>query len=182
LSSKYRADSRRCWRRLEEHGTPRFQIAQTVDTALAMTEVMFAQKSRRLRERGAFDLFVLPEYRDYCRQATRDYQRSGMIHVSALMLDDRILATHWGAVWRNRFLLLFLSFADGDWARFGPGRLLLECLLEWSFANGLAWFDFTIGDESYKRIYCCTSEDLHRLVRPRSPLGWLYYAHSRLLA
>jgi CelD/BcsL family acetyltransferase involved in cellulose biosynthesis len=182
LSSKYRADSRRCWRRLKERGTPRFQIAQTVDIALAMTEVMFAQKSRRLRELGAFDLFALPQYRDYCLQATRDHHQSGMIHVSALMLDNRPLATHWGAVWRNRFLLFFLSFEDGDWARFGPGRLLLECLLEWSFASGLAAFDFTIGDESYKSTYCCASENLHRLVRPRSPLGWVYYARSRLLA
>ena len=158
LSPNYRSNSRRCWRRLKEHGTPKFQVAQTVDAALAMTEVMFAQKSRRLREMGAFDLFALPEYRDYCIQATRDHHQSGMIHVSALMLDDRTLATHWGAIWRDRFIYLFLSFEDGYWSRFGSGRLLLECLLEWSFANGLVAFDFTIGDEDYKQKYCSVSE------------------------
>jgi CelD/BcsL family acetyltransferase involved in cellulose biosynthesis len=182
LNSKHQAESRRRWRRLKEHGAPSFEIARTVDSALAITEVMFIQKSRRLRETGAFDLFALPEYRDYCLQATRDHHQSKMIHVSALMLDDRVLATHWGAIWRNRFLSLFSSFEDGDWLKFGLGRLILECLLEWSFANGLAAFDLTIGDEPYKHKYCSVSEDLYRLVRPRSPLGWAYYAHSRLVA
>ncbi len=182
LSPTHRSNSRRCWRRLKDRGVPGFHIAQTVDAALAITEVMFAQKSSRLREAGAFDLFAWPGYREFYMQATRDYHPSGMIHVSALTLDDRVLATHWGAVWRNRFLWLMPSFEGGEWSRFGPGRLLLERLLEWSFANGLVGFDFTIGDEAYKKKYCSASEDLHWLVRPRTPIGWAYYAHSRLSA
>ena len=176
----HRSNSRRCWRRLRDRGAPNFRIAQTVEDALAITEVTLDQKSSRLREAGLPDR--LAWCGDFYRQVTRDYHPSGIIHVSALTLDDRVLATHWGAVWRNRFLWLMPSFADGEWSRFGPGQLLLECLLEWSFANGLAVFDFTIGDESYKDKYCDASEDLHRLVRPRSPLGWAYYAHTRLSA
>ena len=178
LSAMHRSNSRRCWRRLRDRGTPDFQIAKTVDHALAITEVTLEQKRNRLRERGLQDR--LTWRREFYQRATREHQPSGIIHVSALALDDRILATHWGAVWRNRFLWLMPSFAGGEWSRFGPGRLLLECLLEWSFSKGLAAFDFTIGDEGYKRAYCDRSEMLHWLVLPRTPLGWAYRTHARL--
>jgi CelD/BcsL family acetyltransferase involved in cellulose biosynthesis len=180
LSAMHRSNSRRCWRRLRERGTPDFRIAETVRDALAITEVTLDQKSRQLRERGLGDR--LAQRGEFYRQLTREHHPSGIIHVSALTLDDRVLATHWGAVWRDRFLWLMPSFAGGEWSRFGAGRLLLECLLEWSFANGLAAFDLTIGDEGYKDTYCTTSENLYRLVSPRSALGWAYYAHTRLLA
>ena len=52
-------------RRLAERGTPRIVIAETVDTALAITEVMLAQKARRYAETGRIDTLAHPAYREF---------------------------------------------------------------------------------------------------------------------
>jgi CelD/BcsL family acetyltransferase involved in cellulose biosynthesis len=180
VPSKHSADSRRQHRRLAERGESRFVVATTVEQALAITGAMLAQKSRRYRETGRDDPLTSEAYREFYLRITRRYHGCGMIHVSALTLDDQILATHWGAVWKGRLVSLMPSFEGGEWARYSPGRLLLEHLLEWSFRAGLHEFDLTIGDEPYKFAFCNVSDDLYRLIRPRSGLGWAYYAKSRL--
>lgn len=43
------------------------------------------------------------------------------------------------------------SYDDGDIARFGPGRAHLHELLRHAIERGYHRFDFTIGDEPYKR-------------------------------
>jgi CelD/BcsL family acetyltransferase involved in cellulose biosynthesis len=180
ITVTHRAGNRRRWRRLAERGTPRFVIAETVETALAITEVMLAQKARRYAETGRIDTLAHPAYREFYLRATRLHHERGLVHVSALLLDDRVLAAHWGAIWNGRFLWLMPSYEGGEWARYSPGRLLLEHLLEWSFEQGLREFDFTIGDEPYKSAFCNASDALYRLIRPRSALGWAYYAKARL--
>jgi CelD/BcsL family acetyltransferase involved in cellulose biosynthesis len=77
-----------------------------------------------------------------------------MLHVSALLLDDRILASHWGYILGRRFYYLLPGYEAGEWARYGPGNILNECLLQWCFSNGIETFDFGIGDETYKSYWC----------------------------
>ena len=180
ITRSHSADSRRQRRRLAELGKPRFVIATTVEQALAITDAMLAQKSRRYRETGREDPLTSEGYREFYLRTTRRHHGCGLIHVSALMLDDRVLATHWGAVWKGRLVSLMPSFEGGEWARYSPGRLLLEHLLEWSFRAGLREFDLTIGDEPYKSAFCNVTDDLYRLIRPRSARGWAYYARARL--
>jgi CelD/BcsL family acetyltransferase involved in cellulose biosynthesis len=182
VPSKHSADSRRQHRRLAERGRPRFVVATTVEQALAITDAMLAQKSRRYRETGRDDPLTSGAYRDFYLSTTRRYHGCGLIHVSALMLDNRVLATHWGTLWKGRLVSLMPSFEGGEWARYSPGRLLLEHLLEWCFEQGLREFDFTIGDEPYKAAFCNQSDALYRLIRARSALGWAYHAKSRLSA
>jgi CelD/BcsL family acetyltransferase involved in cellulose biosynthesis len=55
----------------------------------------------------------------------------------------------------DRFYSLMPAFdSDPHWARFSPGRILLEDLIEWSIKNGFKAFDFGVGDEPYKDEYC----------------------------
>jgi CelD/BcsL family acetyltransferase involved in cellulose biosynthesis len=181
-TATHRAGNRRRWRRLAERGTPRFVIADTVEVALEITEVMLAQKAHRYGETGRVNMLAHPAYREFYLRATRHHHKRGLVHVSALLLDDRVLATHWGAIWNDRLLWLMPSYEGGEWARYSPGRLLLERLLEWSFERGLRAFDCTIGDEPYKATWCNETDHLYRLIRPRSALGWAYYAKARLSA
>ena len=43
------------------------------------------------------------------------------------------------------------SYDDGELAKFGPGRAHLHELIRRAIGRALAYFDFTVGDESYKR-------------------------------
>jgi CelD/BcsL family acetyltransferase involved in cellulose biosynthesis len=180
ITRRHDADSRRQRRRLAERGELKCVIATNTEQALAITGAMLGQKSRRYRETRRHDLLASDAYREFYLSATRCHHDRALIHVSALMLDDRVLATHWGALWKGRLVSLMPSYEGGEWARYSPGRLLLEHLLQWSFEQGLREFDFTIGDEPYKAAFCNASESLYRLIRPRSALGWAYYGKARL--
>jgi CelD/BcsL family acetyltransferase involved in cellulose biosynthesis len=179
LSSSHQAGSRRRLRRLQERGTPRLVIATSVEQALAILETTIVQKARRYRETGRPSPFDIAAYQTFYRQMTARHHRSGLVHVAALMLDDEMLASHWGCVHRGRFLWLMPSY-DAAWSRMSPGRLLLDQLVEWSFKEGLCEFDLTIGDEPYKFTFCNVHEALYGRVDPRSPLGWAYWLKATL--
>jgi CelD/BcsL family acetyltransferase involved in cellulose biosynthesis len=179
LSTSYKAGSRRRFRGLQKRGVPRVVIAQSVEQALEILATTFMQKARRHRETGRLNPFAIAAYREFYQRMTASYHPSGLVHVTALILDEEMLATHWGCVHKGRFLWLLPSY-DAAWGKASPGRLLLEHLIEWSFRQGLHEFDFTIGDEPYKFTFCDVSEGLYRWVSPRSTLGWAYWLKGSL--
>jgi CelD/BcsL family acetyltransferase involved in cellulose biosynthesis len=94
--ARARRDSRRQRNRLSKLGRLRFVVAQEQGDVLRFVEKMMEQKSRRYCETGVPDLFADPVNSDFCRAFALDLVPKGVVHISALMLDDRILATHWG--------------------------------------------------------------------------------------
>lgn len=179
LTANHRKDSRRRLRRLQERGTSRFVIAETVEQALAILDITFTQKARRYRDTGRANPLAVDAYREFYRRMTARHYSSGFVRVAALILDDHVLATDWGCIHEGRFVSLLPSY-DAAWSWMSPGRLLLEHLVEWSFRQGLHEFDFTIGDEPYKFTFCNVHEGLYRRVDPWSPLGWAYWLKARL--
>jgi CelD/BcsL family acetyltransferase involved in cellulose biosynthesis len=149
----YAQDSRRNLRRLSELGKVEFPIAATAEERARFLAAMVEQKSRRYVQTRGIDSFDRPGYRDFFREATSRLAERGILHLSALTLDGKILAAHWGYVVGSRFYYLMPSY-EFEWNRYSPGRLLLHRLLEWSVENGLAIFDQGIGDEEYKARYC----------------------------
>src|SRR6185295_5822883 len=60
-------------------------------------------------------------------------------------------ATNLGLTFRDCYYLVLSSYHDGEIARLGPGRAHLHALLRHAIERGFRKFDFTIGDEPYKR-------------------------------
>lgn len=149
----YAQDSRRNLRRLSEFGKVEFEIASTPEDRKRFLAAMMAQKSRRYIQTRGLDSFERPGYRDFFKESTQNFAERGMLHLSALTLDGKELAVHWGYVVGRRFYYLMPSY-DFEWHRYSPGRLLLHMLLEWATKNDLAVFDQGIGDEEYKSRYC----------------------------
>jgi CelD/BcsL family acetyltransferase involved in cellulose biosynthesis len=96
--------------------------------------------------------------------------------VSALLLDDKVLAAHWGYVAGDRFYYLMPAHESGDWRAYAPGRLLNEWLLKWAVESGLKYFDFSIGDEPYKFSYADLDVPLHDAFLPVNAKGRLFAA------
>ena len=61
-----------------------------------------------------------------------------------------------------------------DWVKYSPGRLLLEHLLEWSIQNKLRIFDFTVGGEQYKKIWCDSETPIYETVESITFKGKIY--------
>ncbi len=180
VKKRLRADSRRQRRRLSQLGDLRFVMVNYSRGISDITRTMIAQKKRRYQETNAPDLFNDPIYSQFYLQVSRGLMTSGHLHLSALMLDDTVIATHWGMIHQDRFYYLLPTFAGGDWKKYSPGRLLLEHLLEYAFKTRLKVFDFTIGGEAYKRDWCNSKLRLYEYLQVNTRRGEAYRLANRL--
>jgi CelD/BcsL family acetyltransferase involved in cellulose biosynthesis len=174
------ATRRRLRRRLEERGHLQFVVATTHQQRDAFFNVMVQQKRRKLLETRGFDALTSSGLLAFYSRANETLADSGLLHVSALLLDNLVLATHWGYVVGDHFYYLLPGHEEGEWARFGVGHILNEHLLEWSFKNGIKVFDFGIGDEPYKAHWCNELVELVDFNRALTLKGKAYLSISQV--
>ena len=185
LRPKLKSDERRQRKRLLEIGCLRFKILlreylDCYSSWDSIIDVMIKQKSERLRSVGLPNMFADSMTRKFYANLQGSATDVLNVHFSILDLDGRIMATHWGAVYRSRFYYLMPTFASSDWGKYSPGRLLLTDLMKWSIENGVRVFDFTIGSEEYKNDWCNTEISLFEHLKSLTPLGRLYLVYIRI--
>jgi CelD/BcsL family acetyltransferase involved in cellulose biosynthesis len=155
-SSQTRKRERRQLKHLAEHGGVQFvdvrdraEIERTLDT-------LFAQKTRSFMRMGVEDIFARSGYQAFLRDIATDPGMRELVHVSRLDVGPVMAAENIGLTFRSCYYLVLSSYHDGDLARLGPGRAHLHELLRHAIERGFSQFDFTIGDESYKRDWSDT--------------------------
>lgn len=180
---KLAQDSRRQLKRLGELGAVRFVVATTPEEATRFTQAMIAQKRRRYAETRVFDIFSLPAHDEFYLRMAQHWcapLSSPRAHVSAMLLNDEILATHWGLQWRHSFNYLMPTYEGGRWQRYSCGRLLLEWLMTQVLDKKCTCFDFTVGAEGYKADWCNEELPLYGHCQASGPCGLAYTAILRL--
>lgn len=143
---------------------------------------LFQQKSRQLARMGASDIFARPGHAEFYADLATDPVTRGLVHVSRLDVGDTIAAVNFGAIYGKRYYHLIAAYSDGETARFGPGAAHLRDLLRTAIERGCKDFDFTIGDEPYKREWADRTLALHDLHQATSPAGWVAAALVRASA
>jgi CelD/BcsL family acetyltransferase involved in cellulose biosynthesis len=176
IKKRIQADSRRQTKRLEKLGNLRIRVVENEDEIDRVTTTMIKQKRHRYKMMHVTDMFVDEKYRTFYKNLAQNNISKGFVHLSVIMLDDRILATHWGLVYQRRFYYLMPSYEDGEWAKYSAGRLLLEFLIRWAIENGHKTFDFTIGGEEYKKIWCDNEIVLYEWNKAQNIKGLLFKA------
>ncbi len=78
-------------------------------------------KRDKFIETKGYDVFTDPGFGDFYREATRLLGADGPVQVSALLLDDRVLAAHWGYVADDRFYYLMPAHEFRRTARLRAG-------------------------------------------------------------
>ena len=175
LTTKIKADSRRSRKRLAEKGELRFEFLEPANEKLSkVLEAFFEQKRNRYQTTGAYDLLASEAVRGFYSDMPSELGQGAKIQLSALFLDNLVLATHWGVVDQLNFYYLMPTFAT-EWKRYSPGRLLLEHLLKWSIEQGFKVFDFTVGGEEYKKEWCNQEMKLLEVLHARTLKGYLYF-------
>lgn len=150
-SSTTRKRERGKLRQLSEHGEIGFADADDGIDAAHTMDVLMAQKGRALVRMGVENFLLRPGYREFFLDAGTDPALAGFVHVGRMTVGPTIAATSFGLVHRGCYYLMLSSYDDGELARFGPGRAHLHEVLRRAIGRGLTYFDFTVGDESYKR-------------------------------
>ncbi|MBI3773307.1 MAG: GNAT family N-acetyltransferase [Gammaproteobacteria bacterium] len=179
---KFRADSSRQRKRLSEQGDVKFEVLDAGQCGSwdKSIDIMIEQKRQRCRSMGVPDLFADDAVQEFYRELSKMGNSTGLVHFSVLRSSEEIAATHWGAIFRDRFYYLMPTITNGKLGVYSPGRLLLENLVEWCINNNIKVFDFTIGGEEYKRDWCNSEMPLFEHLRVVTPLGLHYAGYIRL--
>lgn len=175
--AKWVGSERRKERRLAEAGRLVFVAADRNNVA-PLLAAMLAQKSVHYRELGVADLFA-GTHQDFVRTLTDEQLDAGFVRLFALTLDDRVIASHWGLVDRERFYHMLPTYARDEMTRYSPGSLLLRHMLRWAIGQGLRVYDFTVGDEPYKREWADREILLFDRFSGRTLRGRLYCTAKR---
>lgn len=180
LKSKFRLDSRRQTRKLKQIGELRFFVADSIEDKINITRKMIDQKSRRYDETGVRNIFNEKNNVNFYLNLAKSESLKSMLHISALILNDKIIATHFGFNFKNKFYYLMPTFESGEWRKFSSSRLLLEFLIQYSFESKFQEFDFTIGGETYKKNWCNSEKKYYQTINYFSFYGWFNYKYMIL--
>ncbi len=160
-SSATRRRDRTKRRRLAELGPLALVHPHDDKEILAALDTLMAQKSRALLQMGAGNLFAQPGYSEFYRALATDSRTKPLVHISHLNCGPEIAAANLGLTFRSTYYHLLASYDAGALSRLGPGAAHLHDLLRYAITRGLKIFDFTIGDEPYKRDWCDGPQKLY---------------------
>jgi len=75
------------------------------------------------------------------------------VHCSGIYnKTNELLASNIGILEKNKFIYYYPSYTLAkDKNKYSPGSILLYCLINFSFNNGIKFFDFGVGNENYKK-------------------------------
>ena len=136
-------------------GYRRFEAssAAEVDNLL---DLFFRFKGERLKRMGVADTFASPHVRESFRRLFRaalDTQPSPFA-LHALEVGGKIRAITGSSRSGDRIICEFGAFAEDELTKVAPGDFLSYQNIAEACAEGVALYDFGVGDEPYKRAWC----------------------------
>jgi CelD/BcsL family acetyltransferase involved in cellulose biosynthesis len=159
--------------RMADHGEIRFVAPESREEIERSLATLIDQKMQSFAHRGVANMFARTGYEEFYRDIATDPATRHLIHVSRLDVGSAVAAVNLGAVFHGRYYHLLASYNAGPLSRFGPGVAHLHELMRYAIAAGCREFDFTIGDEGYKRDWCDADLKLYDHAAPVMPRGLL---------
>ncbi len=177
-SSATRRRDRTKVKRLGELGEVKFVDPQA-SAELALTlDALVRQKGKSFARMGVPNIFQRPGYAAFFRELATAPRLRALVHLSRLDVGATWAAVNLGLTFRDCYYHILASYDDGEVARFGPGAAHLRELLRYAIARGCKRFDFTIGDEPYKRDWCESEQRLYDHSAATTWRGWPAFAMS----
>ena len=172
-SSATRRRDRTKRKKLSEFGALTFVTPTDAGDILHTLDTLMAQKARSFAHMGVANLFAKPGHADFYGALATDPATRPLVHVSRLDVGTTAAAVNLALTYRGCYYHLLASYDDGELSRFGPGAAHLHDLLHYAIDHGFKVFDFTIGDEHYKRDWCDTELKLYDYIAPATWRGAL---------
>lgn len=143
---------RRRYNYFAKRGSLEFRNIRDEKEALSYLDVFFDQHVRRRAATGEQSLFMDPRNRDFYVCLTKSLLAREWLLFSVLEFNGRAIAFHFGFDYGSKVIWYKPSF-DIEYSKHSPGKVLLRFLLQYSLDNGKKEFDFTLGDEEFKRRF-----------------------------
>lgn len=163
-------------RKYDVVGGARRTVATTEAEADAMLDAFFAMKEQRFGAMGIVDVFADAGVRTFFRKLFADALQKTpppfVLH--GLEVDGKYRAVTGSSRAGNRLVCEFGAIADDDLAYASPGEYLFFDNICEACEQGFGIYDFSVGDEPYKRQWCDVEIQHADVLVPLTAKGRLY--------
>ena len=167
-------------RRLEGLGGYRHMIAETPAEKQELLDLFFTQKSARLAELGLPNTFSCPKTRKFLHstlllpQSQDEFPlRMHALKMTGGEFEGEVPAVAGLSRKGDHLIVQFCSIGSGPTVEASPGELLFHLMVEMYNTQGIALFDFGIGDMPFKRAWCTHETIQVNVTLPLTSLGRL---------
>lgn len=185
-AKRRRKKFRQSERRLDALGGYEHDVAQSPEAACATLSLFFRQKAMRFEAMGLPNVFRSEEVQAFFRALARI---PASPHAYPLQLHSLKIATgpEAGRVVAiaglsrkgDHVICQFGSIDEGFAPETSPGEFLFYLMIRRLCGEGVALFDFGIGDQAYKRSWCNIDTVQHDLLWPTTLAGSAFAALHR---
>ncbi|MHC2087181.1 GNAT family N-acetyltransferase [Methylobacterium sp. CM6244] len=166
-------------RRLERAGAVTFVEARSAGEVDRIFDALVEQRRSRFAEIGRFNLLSRPDVEAFYRDGAHRGLTGGPVRLFGLAVDGEWIACAYGLVHGGTFHGILLTMAGEAWRNTSPGLHIVAETLRWARAEGLGYFDFTVGVMPYKSDFGVQTRDLSELFEVVTLRGHLV---KRLIA
>lgn len=177
-AKRRRKKFRQCERRLAALGGYEHVVAEGSHDASRTLGLFFQQKAARFEALGLPNVFRDEQTQAFFRALARIPAGSGSypLQLHALKIRDgseagRVIAIAGLSRKGDHVICQFGSIDDGFAAETSPGETLFYLMIEKLCGDGVALFDFGIGDQAYKRSWCNIETAQYDLLWPTTLAG-----------
>lgn len=166
LPEKLRLDLAARARKLSKRGKIDFRIAATNEEADRFFHAMLEQRAERFAAMERPDALACPAHQRFYRSLIDPASAKSPAVIQALLVDGEPIATGYGFQSADSFGMIFPTFKSEGWRNYSPGLQLFLESMKWAAARGHAFYDFTIGGESFKLSLGAREYPLYEHLQP----------------
>lgn len=168
---RYRSQARK----FEAAGGFRFVTAETPDESARFLEAFFAMKQERFRKMGVPDVFAETQIQRFFHRLFAEAlaEQEPAFTLDALEVDGELRSVTGSSRCGDRLICEFGAIRDDELARHSPGDFLFFESIRRACAADLALYDFSVGDEPYKRLWSDTEISHYDVIVPMTARGKL---------
>lgn len=168
-------------RKFEEQGGFRLIEARTEEEVDRLLGEFFEMKAQRFRKKGIQNVFGPPEVQDFFRRlygnALTEEGQPFSLH--GLEVGGELRAVNGLSITGRKIVCEFGGIRDED-STTSPGYFLDYTNIEQACAAGMDIYDFSVGDEDYKRSWCEIETWQFDTMLPLTAKGRAYVGFDRL--
>src|SRR3984957_19087862 len=140
----------------------RYRVAATDAEIGRLLDAFFRIKPLRMADQKLPNVFADPGVEDFIRGVCTMPLAGGghAIDIHALECDDEIIAIFAGVADGHRFSMMFNTYTMSENSRYSPGLILVRNIVDHYAERGYSALDLGIGSDSYKRLFCKSSEPI----------------------
>ena len=136
---------------LERNGYDVLQLTKE-NEIIPFLESFFKQHMERRSLTSNPSSFAKKEVKDFYLNLSRHFSEPGGVIFTVIKSQGEPIAFHFGFAYNKKFLWYKPSF-DVRLAKHSPGEVLLKELLEYAYSHHYEEFDFSIGEEPFKKRF-----------------------------